>query len=27
LTAEEAARYETKRYLAGQDRWDPTAAK
>ena len=27
LTASEAREYETKRYLAGDDRWDPTAVK
>jgi hypothetical protein len=27
LTAEEAARYETKRFLAGKDGWDPTATR
>jgi pectin methylesterase-like acyl-CoA thioesterase len=27
LTAEESGRYETKRFLAGKDGWDPTAAK
>jgi pectin methylesterase-like acyl-CoA thioesterase len=27
LTAEEATRYQTKKYLSGSDGWDPTAAR
>jgi hypothetical protein len=27
LSAEEAARYEVRRYLAGPDHWDPLAQK